>query len=202
MRKFSSTGLKTFIVLLCFSLSENIPVKAQVSAKSASDINRQRISINQGWRFYKYDSVTKADNLIYDLRPEIADKNENLIADAKPTEAIKVKTSHEELKPWILPTGNNFIKDTQKRHIRPEGNPGSNFQFIKGNFDDSSWEKVNLPHDWAIKGPFLTGWKAEVGGGMGRLPITGVAWYRKKLDIPASDAGKSIFLDVDGAMSG
>jgi len=48
----------------------------------------------------------------------------------------------------------------------------------------------------------LTGWKAEVGGGMGRLHITGVAWYRKKLDIPASDAGKSIFLDVDGAMSG
>ena len=36
---------------------------------------------------------------------------------------------------------------------------------------------------------------------MGRLPSNGVAWYRKKLDIPASDAGKSIFLDVDGAMS-
>jgi beta-galactosidase len=28
-----------------------------------------------------------------------------------------------------------------------------------------------------------------------------VAWYRKKLDIPTSDAGRSIFLDVDGAMS-
>ena len=36
---------------------------------------------------------------------------------------------------------------------------------------------------------------------MGRLPSHGVAWYRKKLDIPASDSGKSIFLDVDGAMS-
>lgn len=36
---------------------------------------------------------------------------------------------------------------------------------------------------------------------MGRLPSPGVAWCRKKLDIPASDAGKSIFLDVDGAMS-
>jgi beta-galactosidase len=201
MKIFLLTGLKAFIVLLFFSLSENTPVKAQVSIKSASDINRQRISINQGWRFYKYDSLTKTDNLIYDLRPEISDKNENLVADAKPTEAIEVKTTREVLKPWILPTGNNFIKDSQKRHIRPEGNPGSNFQFVKGNFDDSSWGKVNLPHDWAIKGPFLTGWKAEVGGGMGRLPINGVAWYRKKLDIPASDAGKSIFLDVDGAMS-
>ncbi|HEU5396253.1 MAG TPA: beta-galactosidase GalB, partial [Verrucomicrobiae bacterium] len=35
----------------------------------------------------------------------------------------------------------------------------------------------------------------------GRLPAAGVGWYRKRLDIPASDAGKSIFLDVDGAMS-
>src|SRR5262249_46215470 len=29
----------------------------------------------------------------------------------------------------------------------------------------------------------------------------GVVWYRKHLDIPAADAGKSIFLDIDGAMS-
>ena len=60
---------------------------------------------------------------------------------------------------------------------------------------------MNLPHDWAIKGPFYEGWDAEVGGGMGRLPSPGVAWYRKKLDIPLSDAGKSLFLDVEGAMS-
>jgi len=33
------------------------------------------------------------------------------------------------------------------------------------------------------------------------LPIQGIAWYRKKLDIPKDDAGKLIFLDVDGAMS-
>ena len=36
---------------------------------------------------------------------------------------------------------------------------------------------------------------------MGRLPSPGVSWYRKKLDIPASDADKCIYLDVDGAMS-
>lgn len=201
MKKILLTGLKAFIVLLCFSLSANTPLQAQTPAKPASNINRQRISINEGWCFYKYDSIAKSDNLIYDVRPEVTDNNENKVADAKPTEAIEVKTTQEVLKPWILPSGNSFINDPQKRHVRPEGNPGSNFQFVKGNFDDSSWGKVNLPHDWAIKGPFLTGRKAEVGGGMGRLPINGVAWYRKKLDIPASDAGKSIFLDVDGAMS-
>jgi beta-galactosidase len=56
---------------------------------------------------------------------------------------------------------------------------------------------VNLPHDYAIEGPFTT----AVGGGMGRLPSPGVVWYRKSLYIPANDKGKSIFLDIDGAMS-
>ena len=73
------------------------------------------------------------------------------------------------------------------------GNPGSTFSFVQTNFDDSSWEKVNLPHDWAIKGPFLTGDDAGVGGSMGRLPSPGVAWYRKKLDIPASDTQANPF---------
>jgi beta-galactosidase len=33
---------------------------------------------------------------------------------------------------------------------------------------------------------------------MGRLPSPGIGWYHKKLDIPETDAGKSIFLDVEG----
>ena len=33
----------------------------------------------------------------------------------------------------------------------------------------------------------------------GASPV--LAWYCKKLDIPASDKGKSVFLDVEGAMS-
>ena len=68
---------------------------------------------------------------------------------------------------------------------------------MQKDFDDSSWRRVNLPHDWAIEGPFTT----HGGGGMGRLPSSGIGWYRKELSIPAQDAGKSIFLDVDGAMS-
>lgn len=162
---------------------------------------RQRISINESWSFYKYDSVKDADSLIYDVRPEITDSRDLKVADAKPTDAIEVKATQEVLKSWILSSGNKFINDPEKRHVRPEGNPGSDFAFVQNNFDDSSWEKLNLPHDWAIKGPFQKGWDSEVGGGMGRLPVNGVAWYRRKLDIPASDAGKSIFLDIDGVMS-
>ncbi|WP_092676228.1 hypothetical protein [Hymenobacter arizonensis] len=40
-----------------------------------------------------------------------------------------------------------------------------------------------------------------IGGGMGRLRVQGVACYRKKLAVSAADAGKTIYLDIDGAMS-
>lgn len=162
---------------------------------------RQRISINNDWRFYKYESKEQADKLIYDVRPERFDRREIREADAQPTEALKVEVSQDVLKPWILPSGNRFIKDRDKWHTRPEGNPGGDFAFVQPGFDDSSWEVLDLPHDWAIKGPFQEGRNAEVSGGMGRLPVNGVAWYRKKLDIPSTDSGRSIFLDVDGAMS-
>ena len=101
------------------------------------------------------------------------------------------------IKPWVLPSGNEFIKAPSRRYVRPQENPGAGVAYVQPGFDDSSWRRVNLPHDWAIEGPFT----AAGGGGMGRLPSAGVGWYRKKLNIPASDAGKSIFLDVDGAMS-
>jgi len=191
----------TLVSMGCLMLLIGTPVFSQTNIIRTNCNDRQRISINEGWRFYKYDSIAKLDNLIYDVRPELTDKNVNKDADSKPTEAIEVKVAQKVLKTWILPTGNNFIKDPQKRYVSPEENPGNDFPFVKNNFDDSSWEKVNLPHDWAIKGPFQQGWAAEVGGGMGRLPSNGIAWYRKKLYIPPSDTGKSIFLDIDGAMS-
>jgi beta-galactosidase len=187
-----------FIVFILFGLT---PLVAQTTAGKDSDNIRQRISINDGWRFFKYDSEVKADSLIYDVRPEVMDNRDDRPADTKPTEGEDIKTSRVVLKPWILPTGNYFIKDPGKRYKRPNGNPGSDFPFVKNDFNDSSWERVDLPHDWAIKGPFYEGEDPEVGGGMGRLPSPCVAWYRKKLHIPISDAGKSIFLDVDGAMS-
>jgi beta-galactosidase len=195
------SGLKIFTGTMCVTFSAGSLVLAQIPAIPIDNINRQRISINEDWNFFKYNSNSKVDHLIYDVRPVVFDNNEYKVADAKPTEAIEAESTQEVLKPWILPSGNDFIKDPQKRHGCPEGNPGSDFLFIQSNFDDHSWEKVNLPHDWAIKGPFQTGQNSEVGGGMGRLPSNGVAWYRKKLDIPASDTGKSIFLDIDGAMS-
>jgi beta-galactosidase len=162
---------------------------------------RERINLNRGWRFFKYGEGEVPDGLIYDERPATGDFRDGQPADARPKEAMARVTSRNVLKPWILPTANPFIGDRARHHVRPEGDPGMDFPFTQVEFDDRSWEMVDLPHDWAIGGPFQEGGNSEVGGGMGRLPVNGVAWYRRKLDIPASDAGKSFFLEIDGAMS-
>lgn len=173
-----------------------------VLSATAADVPRERISINDGWRFIKSDPNGDSTGLIYDVRPVVKDKKDDKAADTEPTEAEKIAaTNRVVLKPWILPTANTFIKDPAQRHVRPNGNAATNVSYTQARFDDSSWRSVSLPHDWAIEGPFYTRWGDGVGGGMGRLPSPGIAWYRKQLAIPASDAGKSIFLDVDGAMS-
>lgn len=171
------------------------------SPGSDSDGPRQRILINDGWSFFKYESPDVADSLFYDVRPPLEGVVEARVADAKPSEALELTEARKGLKPWIMPTANGFIRDTSKHYVRPEENPGADFPFVQSNFDDSEWDQVNLPHDWAISGPFQTGSDPEVGGGMGRLPVNGVGWYRRKLDIPLSDEGKRIYLDLDGAMS-
>ncbi|MCB9208671.1 MAG: glycoside hydrolase family 2 protein [Ignavibacteriales bacterium] len=185
--------MKSILIFIAFSIL--------ACAQTNSENSREKISINNDWKFFKYNSFEEADSLTYDVRPEINQFNSDRPADSKPTESEVIKSNQKMLKPWILPTGNNFIKDKSKHHNRPEGNPGQAFPFVQTDFDDKDWQNINLPHDWAINGPFYEGEKPEVDGGMGRLPSHGVAWYRKKLKFDENDKSKMIYLDVDGAMS-
>ncbi len=106
--------------------------------------------------------------------------------------------SYDDLKGWILPSANDFVVDGDK-HERPSGTPpGSDVPYVQASFDDGGWEAVDVPHDWAIKGPFHA---PGIPNSMGALPINGVGWYRRTLTIEAGNAGKTIFLDIDGAMS-
>ena len=68
---------------------------------------------------------------------------------------------------------------------------------IKAGFDDSRWRKLDLPHDWGIEGPF----DINLPGETGKLPWSGIGWYRKRFNVPRSDAGRRIALEVDGAMA-
>ncbi|TNJ46574.1 DUF4982 domain-containing protein [Tamlana fucoidanivorans] len=63
--------------------------------------------------------------------------------------------------------------------------------------DDSAWRKLNLPHDWAIEGPFSNTYNARTGG----LPVHGEAWYRKHFSVNPLEKGKRISIEFDGAMN-
>ena len=76
------------------------------------------------------------------------------------------------------------------------------FAFAKAGFDDSKWRALNLPHDWAVELPFVHddvqlshGYK-PVGR---RYPETSVGWYRREFEIPATDLGRRIAVEFDGA---
>ena len=64
-------------------------------------------------------------------------------------------------------------------------------------YDDSSWRQLDLPHDWAIEGPFKPEYNLRTGG----LPIYGNAWYRKHFVVDASKKGSIITLEFDGVMN-
>ncbi|RXG27573.1 DUF4982 domain-containing protein [Leeuwenhoekiella marinoflava] len=83
------------------------------------------------------------------------------------------------------------------------------------NFNDTKWEQVTVPHDWAIYGPFdkeidkqtvaitQNGEKipTEKTGRTGSLPFTGTGWYRTTFEIPEFEVGKKVILLFEGAMS-
>jgi beta-galactosidase len=170
------------------------------SAELKRSLARERILINDNWRFAKGEPTNiNSETLLYDVRPVSRGEDQRERPAEATEDASRISAAtNAVLKPWILPSGNRFIKDSAKRFVRPEGNPGTDVAYAQAGFDDSGWRSLNLPHDWAIEGPFNSG---RVGGSMGRLPSPGIGWYRRKIDISGGDAGKSIFLDVDGAMS-
>lgn len=183
------------VAMLCIF----IVMPALAAPPAPTELPRERISLNAQWRFHRGDPPGNRQLLDYDVRPQVLRSEDGKVADARPEQAQHLDAAAARvLKPWILPTANALIADPANRHVRPPGHPGSSVAFVQPQFDDSGWERVDLPHDWAIAGPFLADGPY---GGMGRLPSWGVGWYRKTLDIPASDRGRSLFLDLDGAMA-
>lgn len=86
---------------------------------------------------------------------------------------------------------------------------------VKKNFNDSEWENVIVPHDWAIDKPFdmridmqsvqvlEDGDKAPKmrTGRTGALPAFGIGYYRTSFKSDESMVGKRIRIEFDGAMS-
>jgi beta-galactosidase len=87
-----------------------------------------------------------------------------------------------------------------QNNLRQEIRLKKGWQFAKGdypgamseNFDDKNWETVDVPHDWAIYGPFDRKYDLQKvavqqnnetvatvkTGRTGGLPYIGIGWYR------------------------
>ncbi len=74
---------------------------------------------------------------------------------------------------------------------------GSQAGAEKADFDDSTWQAVRLPHDWAISGPF----NPSENGYAGKLPWKGEGWYRKTFSLDTADNGRRVYFDFDGVMA-
>ena len=63
-------------------------------------------------------------------------------------------------------------------------------------FNDASWRKLNLPHDFGIENTFNPSSPSTSEGG---FLDGGIAWYRKTFSLPDTYNGKSISITFDGA---
>ena len=87
---------------------------------------------------------------------------------------------------------------------------------FREDFDDTRWQTVTIPHDWAIYGPFdrsndlqdvaiiqnLENKASEKTGRTGGLPYIGVGWYRTQFSLPDVNVNdQRVTLLFDGAMS-
>lgn len=140
---------------------------------------RKKIRLHDGWKFQL--SSKAPDGVTYDFRPDNNDEDLEII------------------KPWILPSANDFIRSNDSHYTPPTTQPETEIPYASSTFDDSDWTDVKVPHDWAITEPFVS--RSVTSGDMGRLQVQGVGWYRRQLEISPGDEGKSVYLEIDGAMS-
>ncbi|MCA8830952.1 beta-galactosidase GalB [Hymenobacter pini] len=103
---------------------------------------------------------------------------------------------------YLLTTDWRFSKGDQPDAANPK-------------FNDARWQRVQVPHDWAIYGPFdgnndlqtvqieqnQEKQATQKSGRTGGLPFIGTGWYRRKLEVPGFGAGQRAVLVFDGAMS-
>jgi beta-galactosidase len=147
------------------------------------------ISLLAAFTGFATEATTPRERISFDAGWRFAKGDPDGVGDA---------LSYPKLKDWLLPTSAELTTNAAiLAKTLPAGNPAENVAYAQSGFNDSEWRLLNLPHDWGVEGPFQQAYPGETG----KLPWWGVAWYRKHLDVSAADAGRKIFLEVDGAMS-
>src|SRR5262245_12396974 len=98
---------------------------AETTAAADAAPPRARAAFNAGWRFQRGDP------------PE-----------------VQGKLDYRAIRDWVLPTGDELLPVVSPRAPAPAGEPGADVPFVRPDFDDSGWRRLDLPHDWGIEGPF------------------------------------------------
>lgn len=78
----------------------------------------------------------------------------------------------------------------------------SGWKFLKGDatgahqaeWDDTTWETVEIPHDWSVESEF----DQEKGEGCTGYLLGGLGWYRKSFETTQEMIGKNVFVVFDG----
>src|SRR5258705_6949841 len=97
--------------------------------------------------------------------------------------------------------GRSVVAGASVREVKPvrvTTNFDGDWRFLKADatgaekpeFDDSTWRKLDVPHDWSIEGPFDE--KNPTGGASAFFPA-GIGWYRKKFTLFNSMGGGGVF---------
>ena len=133
------------------------------------------------------------------------------LANATPgTAATPEPRRRERLTNWRFHLGH--AADVEKdfgfgRDQRTFAKAGQAAEAAAPKFDDSGWDEVVVPHDWAVALPFAAG--SPVKGSdrgaahgfkaIGReFPQNSIGWYRTPIEVTASDRGRRIWLEFDG----
>lgn len=159
--------MKRLLLILILAVPSFTVAAGRIEA-AAPNPPRERVSLNADWRFFLGDPQWMSPQLDY-----------------------------ASVRAWLLPSSAPLLGVGAEKPARPSGNLGSDIACVQPAFDDNAWRTVNVPHDWAIEGPF----RQDLPGDTGKLPFASPGWYRKRFTLPAADAGRQLALEIDGAMS-
>lgn len=107
----------------------------------------------------------------------------------KPVKEDLKATTNEEVNQMIEDRKVNF---NQNWHFKLNANPK---EAVKSDADVSTWQKLDLPHDWSIFNDFDHQSPAQNEGGQLN---GGEAWYRKTFKLDEKDLNKNVRLTFDG----
>lgn len=107
---------------------------------------------------------------------------------------------------WRFHFGNSedYQKDFNYGLAEPFAKSGAGNSVLRTDFVDTSWRKLDLPHDWAVELDFENRVHDDQVVSHGYKPIgkkfpeTSVGWYRKTFTIPSVERGKRFTIKFDG----